>query len=59
MDKSKLAGFLAKHPALVSAGFAVLVGLCGLNAFRAGMTYAQLRNVVAEHAREASEALGG
>jgi hypothetical protein len=51
--------FLAKHPALVGVAFGTLVGICGFNAFRAGVTYAQLRSAVADRAREASEALGG
>lgn len=59
MDKLKLAEFLAKHPGLVALAFAALIGAAGLNTFRAGMTYAQLRNAVAEKARVASEALGG
>jgi hypothetical protein len=54
-----LGEFLAKHPTLVAVAFGVLVGACGFNTFRAGVTYAQLRGVVAERAREASEALGG
>jgi hypothetical protein len=51
--------FLAKHPALVGVAFGALVGICGFNAFRAGVTYAGLRSAVADRAREASEALGG
>ncbi len=51
--------FLARHPGLVGLAFAALVGACGLNAFRAGMTYAALRAAVGEQARAASEALGG
>lgn len=59
MDKSKLAEFLAKHPTLVALAFATLIGMAGLNTFRAGVTYAHLRHAVADRAREASEALGG
>jgi hypothetical protein len=54
-----LGTFLAKHPTLVALAFAGLVGACGFNAFRAGVTYAGLRSAVADRAREASEALGG
>jgi hypothetical protein len=58
--KSK-AEFLAQHPVLVTTVFATLVGLCGWNAFRAGMTYAKLcaSVAVADSMRQASEALGG
>jgi hypothetical protein len=59
VDKSKLAEFLAQHPTLVALAFAGLIGMAGLNTFRAGMTYAELRRAVAEAAFEASEALGG
>jgi len=54
-----LGEFLAKHPTLVAVAFGALVGACGFNAFRAGVTYAGLRSAVGERAREASEALGG
>ena len=57
MDQTR--DFLVRHPGLVGLAFAALVGACGLNAFRAGMTYAALRAAVGEQAREASEALGG
>lgn len=55
----KTAEFLVRHPGLVGLAFAVLVGACGYNTFRAGVTYADLRAAVADHARAASEALGG
>ena len=55
----KLGEFLARHPVLVGLAFATLTGMCGYNAFRAGVSYAGLRSAVGEYAREASEALGG
>ena len=57
MDRTR--DFLVRHPGLVGLAFAALVGACGLNAFRAGMTYADLRAAVGEQARVASEAMGG
>jgi hypothetical protein len=55
----RLGIILARHPHAVAAFFGALTGICGYNAFRAGMTYAQLRAAVAESDRVASEALGG
>ncbi len=57
MDKTR--DWLVRHPGLVALLFGVLVGGAGLNAFRAGMTYADLRATVGEQARAASEAMGG
>jgi hypothetical protein len=57
VDKTR--DFLVRHPGLAALAFAALVGACGFNAFRAGMTYADLRASVGEQARAASEALGG
>jgi len=51
--------FLVKHPALVCAVFTGLAAFAGFNAFRAGMSYADMRHALAENARAASEALGG
>jgi hypothetical protein len=50
---------LARHPHAVAVFFGALTGFAGFNAFRAGMTYAQLRALAAESDREANEALGG
>lgn len=57
MEKTR--DWLAQHPGVVCLGFAFLVGMSGYQAFRGGMTYGQLRAEVADHARAASEALGG
>ena len=57
MDKTR--DWLVRHPGLVGLAFAVLVGACGFNTFRAGVTYADLRASVGDHARAASEAMGG
>jgi len=59
VDKVKLGEVLAQHPRLVALVFAGLVGWAGLQAFNAGVQYAGLRIAVSEHARVASEALGG
>lgn len=53
------AEFMARHPVLIGAIFAVVAGFGAYNTFKAGMTYAGLRVAVADHARVASEALGG
>ena len=55
----RLGTLLARHPHAVAAFFGALTGICGYNAFRAGMTYAQLRAAVGDLDREANEALGG
>lgn len=57
MDKTR--EFLARHPVLVGVVFATLTGMCAYNAFRAGVTYAEIRRLAGEQARAASEALGG
>lgn len=54
-----MAEYLSKHPALVCAVFTALAAFAGFNAFRAGVSYADMRHAVAENARIASEALGG
>ena len=53
------AKFLARHPVLVGVAFATLSGLGAYNVFRAGVTYASMRDMVSARARAASEALGG
>jgi hypothetical protein len=55
----RLGILLARHPHAVAAFFGALTGICGYNAFRAGMTYAQLRAAAGDLDREANEALGG
>jgi len=55
----KLAEFVARHPAAVGMVFAVLAGTAGWNAYRAGMKAQEIRYMVSESARAASEALGG
>ena len=57
MEKVRL--FLARHPVAVGAAFAFLVGASAYNAFQGGMAIGQLRAEVGDHARAASEALGG
>lgn len=57
MDQFRL--FLARHPMAVGLAFAFLVGASTYNAFQGGMLIAQLRADLGDHARAASEALGG
>ena len=51
--------FAVRHPALTGLLFAVIAGYTAYHTFQAGMSFAALRNAVADRAREASEALGG
>lgn len=57
MDKTR--EYLAQHPGAVGLIFAFLVGCSAYNAFQGGMKIGQLRAELADHARAASEALGG
>jgi uncharacterized integral membrane protein len=51
--------WLAQHPAAVGLAFAFLVGASTYNAFCGGIRVAELRATLSDHARAASEALGG
>jgi hypothetical protein len=51
--------YLVRHPALVAVAFAFLVGTSTYNAFHAGIRIGDLRAQLSDHARAASEALGG
>lgn len=57
MEKLRL--FLARHPLAVGVAFAFLAGASAYNAFQGGMAVGQLRAQIGDHARAASEALGG
>lgn len=59
MDKSNFAAWLARHPAAVGLAFAFIAACSTYNAFRGGIAFAQLRAEIGDHARAASEALGG
>lgn len=51
--------WLAKHPTAVGVAFALLAAGTAYNAFRGGIAFAQIRAELSDHARAASEALGG
>ena len=55
----KFAEWLARHPAAVGLALAFLAGYSTYNTFRGGMRFAELRAEIGDHARAASEALGG
>jgi len=59
VDKRPKLEWLARHPELVGLAFAFLAGVSTYNAFRGGIQFAQLRAELGDHARAASEALGG
>jgi len=51
--------YFARHPAAVALAFALIAGWTTYNAFYCGMRYADFRADISDHARAASEALGG
>jgi hypothetical protein len=51
--------FLARHPVAVGLAFAGLAAMSTYNAFWGGVRFAELRAEISDHARAASEALGG
>jgi hypothetical protein len=51
--------WLVQHPGVVALAFGLLSGLSVYNVFHSGMRIGQLRAELADHARAASEALGG
>lgn len=55
----KFGTWLARHPVAVGLIFAGLAAGTAYNAFQGGIAFAQLRAEIADHARAASEALGG
>jgi hypothetical protein len=55
----KFAEFIARNPKLVGVFVAVLGAGFAWNSFQIGMSTQRIRDLVAESAREASEALGG
>jgi len=59
VEKTSFAQWLARHPVLVGLAFAFLAGSTAYNAFYGGVRFAELRAEIGDHARAASEALGG
>lgn len=59
MEKDALAEWLIRHPAAVGLAFALVAAVSAYDAYRAGLAFGQLRAELADHARAASEALGG
>jgi hypothetical protein len=55
----KFAEWLVRHPGTVAVFVAVAGGWSAYNAYKIGMAHAGLRAHFADHARTASEALGG
>jgi hypothetical protein len=55
----KFGVWLARHPAAVGVAFAFLTGVSAYQAFQAGISFAELRATISDHARAASDALGG
>jgi hypothetical protein len=53
------AEWLVRHPGAVTAIVVAIGAFTVLNAYRIGVAYTNLRNVVGDNARNASEALGG
>lgn len=51
--------WIIRHPYLIGAAFAALVGAGAFNAFRGGMVVGEMRATNSEAYRLASEALGG
>ena len=54
-----LAEFIARHHTAVGIGLAVIAGYSAWNAYRCGMRVQEIRVMVGDSARAASEALGG